>query len=140
MSSVTLRRHAPALLLAVVGLHGCHWGDRHTKAAELAELPGLSMLEFDGVFVQLERGSSDATGPYLVVAGQAVEQAALRPGESFVLTDGRGVHEIYHVVLVGAESITLTRRRTFDRRATGEGFRTVDDVVTVTPYDRDQTD
>lgn len=140
MSNVSLRRHVPALVLAMAGLHGCHWGDRHTQAVELSELPGLSMLEFDGVYVQLKRDSSDATGRYLVVAGQPVEQAALRPGESFVLTDGRGVHEVYQVVLVDAESITLTRRRTYDRRATGEGFRTVDDVITVTPYNRDQTD
>ena len=51
-----------------------------------------------------------------------------------MLTDGRGVHTTYQILLVDPERITLKRRTIFDRRASGEGVREVEDVVAVAPY------
>jgi hypothetical protein len=122
------------LAAGLVELPGCRWGDRHARPEELSRLRGLCALEFDGLFVQLKRDASDDRGLLLVVAGQAVEQAWLRQGEQFLLTDGREVYEAYQVLLADPERITLKRQRTFDHRTTGEGIRTVEDVVAVTPY------
>lgn len=132
-------RHVAFLSLALVAFRGCHWGDRHAKPEELPVLPGLSVLEFDGLYVQLKRDSSDGSGLFLVVAGQAVERAGLRQGEQFLLTDGHEVYQTYRVLLVDPERITLRRRTTFDHRASGEGIRDVEDVVALKPYNLERT-
>jgi hypothetical protein len=139
MKSAGSLRHAVLLSLALGALQGCQWGDRHANAQELSRLHGLSTLEFDGVCLRLKRDSSDASGLVLIVAGQAVEEATLRLGDRFVLTDGRGVYETYQVLLVDPERVMLKRQRTFDRRASREGIRSVEDVVTVTPYNLEET-
>jgi len=134
MKSALSLRHIVLLSLATGGFHGCQWGDRHTEPQELSALHGLSVLEFDGVSLHLKRDSSDASGLVLIVAGRTVEEAALRLGDRFALTDGRGVYETYQVLLVDPERVTLKRRRTFDHRASHKGIRTVEDVITVRPY------
>jgi len=134
MKSALSLRHIVLLSLGMGGLHGCHWGDRHAQPQELSVLRGLSVFEFDGVCLRLKRDASDATGVVLFVAGRTIEEAALRLGDRFALTDGRGVYETYQVLLVDPERVTLKRRRTFDRRASRKGIRTVEDVIMVRPY------
>ncbi len=122
------------LPLLLVGTPGCHWGDRHAQPEELRVLRGLSVLEFDGLLVRVKRGSSRPVDLSLIVGGQAVEEAGLRLGEHFMLTDGREVYETYQVLLADSERITLRRRKTFDNRASGMGVRAVEDVVALEPY------
>ena len=138
MKSARSLRHILLLSLALGGLPGCDWGDRHANAQNLSRLHGLSVLEFDGVCLRLKRDSSDATGLVLIVAGRAVEEAALRLGDRFALTDGSGVYETYQVLLIDPERVMLKRQRTFDRRALREGIRTVEDVLAVTPYNLEE--
>jgi hypothetical protein len=128
------------LPLVVAAVHGCRAGDRHKSAVELAALSGISVLEFDGVFLRIKRASSDATGLSLVVGGSAVDEAELRVGDQFLLTDGQGVNETYQVILASEERITLRREQVFDRRSTREGIRNAQDVVALTPYNLEDTD
>lgn len=139
MKSVLSLRHIVLLSLAVGGFPGCRWRDRHANAQNLSRLHGLSVFEFDGVSLRLKRDSADASGLVLIVAGRTVEEAALRLGDRFVLTDGRSVYETYQVLLVDPERVMLKRQRTFDRRASREGIRTVEDVIAVTPYNLEET-
>lgn len=137
MKPILLPRSVILLGLVLVALPGCRWGDRRRRPERLEVLRGLSVLEFDGFYVNVKR-DSDAADLLLVVGGQAVEQAGLRQGEHFVLTDGGDVYTTYQVLLADYERITLKRRRTFDRRASREGVREVADVVVVTPYNLEE--
>jgi hypothetical protein len=128
------------LPLVVAAVHGCQAADRHKSAVELAALSGISVLEFDGVFLRIKRASSDATGLSLVIGGSTVDEAELRVGDQFLLTDGQAVHQTYQLLLASEERITLRREQVFDRRATREGIRTVQDVIALRPYNLEDTD
>ncbi len=128
------------LSLAAIGIAGCHWGDRYAKVEELSFIQGISVLEFDGVFLHVKRDLSSTAGLGLIVAGRFVDEAKLRMGNRFVLTNGRDVHETYQVLLIDQERITLKRQEVFDRRASREGIRAIETAVAVTPYNREEDD
>jgi hypothetical protein len=135
MKGASRLRDVLLLSLVICALNGCHWGGPHAKTKEVSVLHGLSTLDFDGVLLRLKRDTADVTGLVLIVAGQATNEAALRPGDRFTLTDGRGVYETYQLLVVGPERVMLKRQISVDRRASGAGIRTVEDVIAVTPYD-----
>lgn len=128
------------LPLVVAAVHGCRAGNRYKSAVELAALSGISVLEFDGVFTRIKRASSDATGLSLVIDGSTVDEAELRVGDQFLLTDGQGVNETYQLLLASEERITLRRERVFDRRATREGIRNAQDLIALRPYNLEDTE
>lgn len=140
-----MKRTLPLLLccplpLVVTAVQGCRTGERHKSAVELAALSGISVLDFDGVFLRIKRASSDATGLSLVVGGSTVDEAELRVGDRFLLTDDQAVHETYQLLLASEERITLRREQVFDRRARREGIRTVQDLIVLTPYNLEDRD
>jgi len=128
------------LMLAGAGNQGCRWGERRAGVEEVPLIDGISVLEYDGLDLRVKRAASGAAGLFLVVNGRLVDEAALRVGDGFVITDGRSVHRAYHLLAATDDRITLKRQAVFDDRATREGIRTVDTVIAVRPYNREATD
>ncbi len=121
-----------AILLA--GVCGCQWGDRHTKAEKIITIAGLSALECDGIWTHLEYNDDNPSGLSLSIAGRVVDQIDLRTGQEFTLSNGREVFVTYRILLADRERVTLKRTQLIDKRATEGGFRTIETVVTLVPY------
>jgi hypothetical protein len=128
------------LALATTGFAGCQAGGRGAKIDEALVLHGVSVLEFDGVNLRLKRASDDSNDLALVIAGQEVDEAELRIGDRFVLTNKQGVRETYQVLVADEDRVTLKKQEVFDRRANREGIRTVESVITLAPYNLEETE
>jgi hypothetical protein len=127
------------LLVVGAGVLGCRWGARRTNVEERSVIEGISVFELDGLDVRVKHGA-DARGLYLVVNGQVVQEVRLRAGDSFVVTNGRDVHEAYQLLIVDQDRITLKRQTVFDRRQARDGVRTVETVVAIPPYNLEEGD
>jgi hypothetical protein len=121
-------------------LPACRWGERQNGPEELAHIDGVAVLEFDGLDVHVKGTPRDASSLYLVVDGRIVNEVALRVGDGFVITDGSRRHAAYHIWKASDEQIMLKAREMLDQSATGEGVRTTQRLVTVRPYNLEDTD
>lgn len=123
----------PLILFLLTGLTataGCHWGG--AREIELEPfVPGLAELSYDGLNLHVKR---DPAGALLLhVGGTQLDEADLRLGGQFVLTDGIK-HDYYRVMLLDEERITLKLTSFVDRQQQREGYRRTERVIAVMPY------
>lgn len=124
-------RRSLRLLSALLPLAGCQPGQ--TSARVLSSLDGLQALTYDGYDVRIVRAPDSALALY--VFGQPLEEAYLRAGAHFVLTDGRAAAFDYEILVARADRVTLKRVTTENRKASGEGLLRREEIVDVRPYD-----
>ncbi len=121
----------------LVACAGCHGGRPAVRARELAAIPGLSVVERDGLFLRIKRAGG-AGSVRLEVAGREVGEAELRVGDRFSVVDAAGGQTVYRIMIAGDDRVVLKRVRTIDRLATGGRLRTTEDVVAVSPYNLEE--
>lgn len=114
-------------------LIGCSWFQPGPRWDPVDRLPGLSVVEYDGLNLRLV--NDPASGVWLIVSGQAVTEAELRVNDRFGLTDGAQLSQAYQVLQMDERRIVLKRRENIDRRAERRGTQRVERVVSVEPYD-----
>lgn len=125
---------------AAVIVAGCGSGDRRSPAIELDAVPGLSIVEYDGLDLRIKCSPHGRQGLALVVNGAAVHEAALRVGDKFTFVTDPYHSITYQVLLASEERIALKRRKVTDRRAFGDPLRTTEDVVAVKPYNLEDSE
>ncbi|MEP0848167.1 MAG: hypothetical protein HRF50_15260 [Phycisphaerae bacterium] len=122
-----------ALAGVVLTLTGCEWARPGPRWDSVDRLPGISVVEYDGLNLHLERDPS--SGVWLIVYGQAAAEADLRVNDQFGLTDGAQISQAYQVLQLDERRIVLKRRENIDRRAERRGTQRVETVIAVAPYD-----
>ena len=115
-------------------LCGCQWGERRGEVKENEVLPGLSVCEVDDVFLTIRLQTKDSAGFYLFVNNLQMEEARLRVGEQFVLSNGNDYAEWYRVILLQDDRIVLKRTEVHGPEANRKGLRTTETVIAVKPY------
>ena len=121
------------------GSVGCQWGDRRVPPEDVLSIPGITVLDYDGLNVRVRcpRGSLGTT---MTAGSQAREELLLRPGGQFTLSDNASRLEHYQILIATEERITLKRssQTTLQRRADGQALRTSATVIAVPPYDHER--
>jgi len=141
-----MRPRAILLLVAIAasGACGCRWNNLPAGVVSVRVVEGVSVLDFDGLNVHVRRDKDDAER-YLVSGGSLVRELFLRPGDGFVITNGRQRHDAYFLLKADEEWITLKRKTMIqdlsgDEATVREAARTDTDVIAVKPYNHEKKD
>ena len=136
---VQVRIRALLGVLLVAGPLGCEWGGRRVPPEDVLSIPGITVLEYDGLDVRV-RCPQDSLGTLMAVNSVARREALLRPGNAFVLLDSSGRRERYRILVATEDKITLARTTltTLETRRDGVNTRTDETVISVVPYDHEK--